>query len=387
MTPRRSDVDGVARPTIFSEMTALALRTGAVNLGQGFPDDDAPEVVRASAQQAIDSGYNQYPPGPGIVQLREAVAHHQQRFYGLQLSSDDVVITMGATEAIAAAVLAFVQPGDEVVMFEPYYDSYAAMVDIAGGVRRTVPLRFPELAVEEEAVRAAFSDRTRLLLLNTPHNPTGKVFTESELSFLADVARQHDVVVLSDEVYEHLTYDGRRHVPATSVSDLGARTLTISSAGKTFNVTGWKVGWVHGPSDLVTALTRVKQFLTFAGAAPLQPAVATALQQPDAFFANLNTGMRERRDKLLEGLTQAGFEVAVPEGGYFILADAAGLGAKSGREFAQELPKRAGVVAIPADAFCEDAEACGLSTVLRFAFCKSEDTIRAGVDRLINTFT
>lgn len=367
-------------------MTQLAQRTGAVNLGQGFPDDDGPMPVLHAARDALLDGCNQYPPSHGVPALREAIAAHQNRFYDLGVRTEDVMVTMGATEAIAAAVLAFVRPGDEVVMFEPYYDSYAAMVELAGGVRRTVPLRFPDFAVDPEALRAAFSERTALVLINTPHNPTGKVFTAEELTLIGEVAEEFDAVVFSDEVYEHLAYDQRRHLPAASMSALSDRTVTASSTGKTFNLTGWKVGWVHGPNDLVTAMSKVKQFLTFAGAAPLQPAVASALALDDSFFETLTAEMERRRDLLIDGLNRAGFTTTVPEGGYFVLADAAPLGATDGSSFCLELPQTAGVVAIPAQVFCDDPDACGMRTVIRFAFCKSTATIEAALERLIHTF-
>ena len=386
MTGRRSTVDGTSKPTIFAAMTQLAQETGAVNLGQGFPDDDAPEQLLETATAALRSGRNQYPPGAGIPELRQAIASHHRRFYDLELADQNILVTMGATEAIAASVLAFVRPGDEVVMFEPYYDSYAAMVELAGGVRRTIPLTFPATELDEATVRAAFSERTSVLLLNTPHNPTGKVFTAAELEMLGRIAAEHDVVVLCDEVYEHLTFDGREHVTAGTVASLADRTLTISSAGKTFNVTGWKIGWLCGPEDLITAVMGVKQFLTFAGAAPLQPAVARGLQFDSTFFDGLCASMQRRRDVLADGLTRAGFTVEIPQGGYFVLADAAPLGATSGNEFALSLPRQAGVVAIPASAFCDDAARTGMETVMRFAFCKNDATITSGIDRLIHTF-
>src|SRR5215203_1681057 len=262
--------------TIFAEMSALAVRTGAINLGQGFPDTDGPQSLLEDAVAAIRGGGNQYPPGPGVAALREAVAAHQSRFYDLAVDPDDVLVTVGATEAIAAAVLAFTEPGDEVVTFEPYYDSYAATIALAGAARRTSVLRFPDFAVDEAALRAAFSSRTRLVLLNTPHNPTGKVFTHAELELIGRLAAEHDAVVVADEVYEHMTY-GVPHVPIATLPGMAERTLTISSAGKTFSVTGWKVGWLHGPPQLVAAVKAAKQFLTYVSGAPFQPAIATAL--------------------------------------------------------------------------------------------------------------
>ncbi len=279
--------------TIFATMTQLALEKDAVNLGQGFPDTDGPREVLDAAVEAIRSGRNQYPPGIGFPELRGAVAAHQERFYGLPVDpAREVLVTVGATEAIAATVLALVRPGDEVVTFEPYYDSYAATIALAGGVRRTSLLRFPDFAVDEASLRAAFSDRTRMVLLNTPHNPTGKVFTRAELELVAELAREHDAWVVTDEVYEHLAFDGRRHVPMATLPGMAERTLTISSGGKTFATTGWKVGWVIGPAEAVAAVRGVKQYLTFVGSGPFQPAIAVGLGLPDAVFDGLAASMQ-----------------------------------------------------------------------------------------------
>ncbi len=367
--------------TIFATMTALALEKDAVNLGQGFPDTDGPREVLDAAVAAIRSGRNQYPPGPGVPELREAVAEHQQRFYGLSVDpSSEVLVTVGATEAIAATILALVRPGDEVVTFEPYYDSYAATIALAGGVRRTSLLRFPDHAVDETSLRAAFSDRTRVVLLNTPHNPTGRVFTREELELVCELARAHDAWVVTDEVYEHLAFDGRTHVPVATLPGMRERTLTISSGGKTFSTTGWKVGWVCGPAAAVTAVREVKQFLTFVGSGPFQPAVATGLRLPEAVFAGLARSMEARRDRLVDGLRRAGFEAPVPEGGYFVVADAAPLGVEDAVPFCLELPDRAGVVGVPASAFHDDTEAS--RSLVRFAFCKQEDVIDEACRRL-----
>ena len=382
MPERRPALTPRMRPftsTIFAEMSALAVRTGAINLGQGFPDTDGPASLLADAAEAIRSGVNQYPPGPGIPALREAVAAHQQRFYGLAVDPDDVLVTAGATEAIAAVVMALTEPGDEVVTFAPYYDSYAATIALAGATRRTVALRSPGFAVDEDALRAAFGPRTRLVLLNSPHNPTGKVFTRAELELVASLAREHDAVVVTDEVYEHLTF-GPEHVPLATLPGMAERTLTISSAGKTFSVTGWKIGWLHGPRELVAAARAVKQFLTYVSGAPFQPAVAAALGLDDAFYAGLSTDLARKRDLLVSGLRAAGFAVNVPDGTYFVTADSAPLGRPDALALCHELPALAGVVAIPVSVFHDDPTAA--PSLLRFAFCKRDEVLEAAVERL-----
>ena len=365
--------------TVFAEMSALAVRTGAINLGQGFPDTDGPQSLLEDAVGAIRGGANQYPPGPGVPALREAVAAHQARFWGLAVDPDDVLVTVGATEAIAAAVLALTTPGDEVVTFEPYYDSYAAAVALAGAVRRTVVLRSPDFAVDEEALRAAFGPRTRMVLLNTPHNPTGKVFTRAELELIGQLAAEHDAVVVADEVYEHMTYDVP-HVPMATLPGMAGRTLTISSAGKTFSVTGWKVGWLHGPPQLVAAARAVKQFLTFVGSGPFQPAVARALALPDEYYRGVVTDLTRKRDVLMSGLAAAGFAVNRPDGTYFVTADAAPLGYGDALALCWELPALAGVVAVPVRAFHDDQDAA--PSLLRFAFCKKDAVLDEAVERL-----
>lgn len=367
--------------TIFAEMSALAAQTGAVNLGQGFPDTDGPAALLEGAVEAVRGGQNQYPPGRGVPALREAVARHQRHWYGLDVDPDtDVLVTVGATEAIAACVLALCEPGDEVVVLDPTYDSYQATIALAGAVARPVPLLPPTFALDEEALAAAFSDRTRLVLLNTPHNPTGRVLTEEELAVVARLAQRHDAVVVSDEVYEHLVFDGLRHVPVATLPGMAARTLTVGSAGKTFSVTGWKVGWVSGPADLVTAVTTVKQFLTFVGSGPFQPAVARALGAPDEEFAARADDLGRRRTLLAEGLAEVGFEVHRPQAGYFVVADAAPLGCTDSLAWCRELPHRAGVAAIPVQVFCADPEP--VRTLVRFAFCKRPEVLQDAVGRL-----
>jgi N-succinyldiaminopimelate aminotransferase len=370
--------------TIFAEMSALAVRTGAVNLGQGFPDTDGPAGMLDAAATALHSGHNQYPPGPGIPALRQAIAAHQRDFWGLDYAPDgEVLVTAGATEAIAAAILALCEPGDEVVCFEPYYDSYAASIALAGAVRRPVTLRPGEdgrYAYDPAALAAAFGPRTRLVLLNSPHNPTGKVFTRAELEQIAGLCREHDAYAVTDEVYEHLIFDGGEHTPLASLPGMRERTVQISSAGKTFSCTGWKVGWACGPTPLVSAVLRVKQFLTFVNAGPLQPAVAWALGQPRSYYEEFRADLQARRDQLVDGLTDAGFRVLVPEGTYFVTADITGLGGTDGVEFCRALPERCGVVAVPTQVFYDDVAAG--RHLIRFAFCKRPEVLTEALRRL-----
>lgn len=330
---------------------------------------------------AIRSGGNQYPPGLGVPELRAAIAEHQRRHYGLSLDPDtQVLVTVGATEAIAASVLALCEPGAEVVTFEPYFDSYAATVGLAGARRRTSVLRFPDFAVDEASLRAAFGPRTRAVLLNSPHNPTGKVFTRAELALVAELAQQHDAWVISDEVYEHLTFDGVQHVPIATLPGMAERTLTISSGGKTFSTTGWKVGWVSGPAELVAAVRTVKQFLTYVGSGPFQPAIAAGLRLPDQVFTTVAADLQGKRDVLLAALREAGIPVNTPAGTYFAIADVAGLGATDGLSFCRDLPARCGVVAVPVSVFHDDPDAA--RTLVRFAFCKRHEVLEEAASRL-----
>lgn len=375
--------------TIFAEMSALAVRTGAVNLGQGFPDTDGPAEMLAAAAEALRDGHNQYPPGPGIPALRAAVAAHQQRFWGLDYDPDgEIVITAGATEAVAAAILGLCEPGDEVICFEPYYDSYAASIALAGAVRRPVTLRPTgdgRYAFDPDALRAAFGPRTRLVLLNSPHNPTGKVFTRDELALVAQLCQEHGAYAVTDEVYEHLVFTDASspHIPLATLPGMRERTLRISSAGKTFSCTGWKIGWASGPGPLVSAVLRVKQFLTFVNGAPLQPAVAVALGLPDSYYEGFRARLQAQRDQLVAGLSDAGFAVLPSEGTYFVTADITGLGGRDGVEFCRTLPERCGVVAVPTQVFYDDAEAG--RHLVRFAFCKRPDVLTEAVRRLRGT--
>jgi N-succinyldiaminopimelate aminotransferase len=366
--------------TIFAEMSALALRTGAVNLGQGFPDTDGPVEIAAAAIAAIRAGHNQYPPGIGIPELRHAIADHQRHWYGIELDPDtEVLVTAGATEAIAAALLALCEAGDEVVTFEPYYDSYAACTAMAGARRRVVTLHPPDYHFDPAALRDAITPRTRLVLLNSPHNPTGKVFSRAELEAVAALCVEHDLLAVTDEVYEHLVFEGE-HAPLATLPGMRERTVTISSAGKTFSYTGWKIGWASAPPDLLAAVRTAKQFLTYVNGAPFQYAIATGLRLPDDRIRALASDLRARRDQLCAGLVDAGFTVFPPAGTYFVTTDVRSLGDEDGLAFCRSLPERCGVVAVPNVVFYDDEEA-GRSLV-RFTFCKRPEVLAEAVRRL-----
>ena len=376
--------DGELRPTIFAEMSALAARTGAINLGQGFPDEDGPDAVRDAAKRAIDDGANQYPPGRGIPQLREAISAHQLRFYGLTVDPDrEVLVTAGATEAIAATLLALLDDGDEVVTFEPFYDSYAAMIALAGGVHVTVPLRAPDFRPDLDEVRDAVTDRTRIILINSPHNPTGTVLDREALELIVELAHQHDAIIVADEVYEHLTF-GVPHIPVSTIPGARERTVTISSGGKTFSLTGWKIGWLSGPAELVDAIIAVKQFLTYVNGSPFQPAIALGLAMPDEYFTAAASALAAKRDVLSAGLRGAGFEVSRPDGAYFVIADAAPLGFDDAVELCRRLPKLAGVVGIPLAAFVRPERRAGYRSMVRFAFCKRTAVLESAAQNLVN---
>ncbi|MEU9731150.1 pyridoxal phosphate-dependent aminotransferase [Streptomyces sp. NPDC048002] len=370
--------------TIFAEMSALALRTGAINLGQGFPDTDGPEEIREAAVRALRDGRgNQYPPGPGVPELRQAVAAHQLRHYGLTYDPDtEVLVTAGATEAIAATLLALLEPGDEVVALEPYYDSYAACIAMAGARRVPVTLRPSQgrFTLDLDELRAAVTDRTRLLLINTPHNPTGTVLTREELTAVAELAVERDLLVVTDEVYEHLVFDGVEHLPPATFPGMRERTVTIGSAGKTYSFTGWKVGWVTGTAELVTAVRSAKQYLTYVASGPFQYAVAEALALPDAYFEGFRADMQAKRDLLSAGLTDAGLTVFRPTGTYFVTTDIRPLGETDGFAFCRALPERAGVVAIPNAVFYDHRDAG--APFVRFAFCKRTEVLQEAAQRL-----
>lgn len=375
----------VPAPTIFAEMTALAARTGAVNLGQGFPDEDGPAEVLAAAQEAIRAGANQYAPGRGVPELLQSVAAHQKRFYGLDVDPDrEVVVTAGATEALAATLLALVDgPADEVVVFEPYYDAYAALVALSGATLVPVPLRFPDFQPDLDELARAVTDRTRLIIVNDPHNPTGAVFSAEARAEIVRLAERHDAWIVADEVYEHLVFDGA-HVPLATLPGAAERTLSISSGGKTFSATGWKVGWVTGPADLVDAVLAVKQFLTYTNATPFQHAIAAGLALPGAYFAGIAATLRAKRDLLAAGLHDAGYAVSPAAGTYFTVADAShelGPGQDAG-DFCRALPGRVGVAAIPLTAFVSPAHRSEYSSLVRFAACKRLEVIAEASARL-----
>ncbi|RLP76476.1 aminotransferase class I/II-fold pyridoxal phosphate-dependent enzyme [Mycetocola tolaasinivorans] len=373
---------GAPAPSIFTEMSALATRTGAINLGQGFPDEDGPAEVLEAARSAISAGANQYPPGRGTADLRLAIAEHRARFWGDHRDPDtEVLVTAGATEALAAAILGLTEPGDEVVTFEPFYDAYGGLIALAGARHVTVPLHAPLFEPDPDEIRRAITDNTRIILVNTPHNPTGSMLSTEILDLIVDLANRHDAIILTDEVYEHLTYD-RPHVSVTTRPGAAERTLTVSSGGKTFATTGWKIGWVTGPADLITRVTTVKQFLSYVNGAPFQPAIAVGLRLTDEYFRGIAATLRGRRGRLADGLRAAGFGVSLPAAGYFIVADAAPLGLGDAETLARELPERIGIAAIPVGAFMLPEHRERTASLLRFAFCKRDDVLTEALARL-----
>ena len=373
--------------TVFAETSALAARLGAVNLGQGFPDEDGPPAMLAAAQNAIAEGVNQYPPGLGIAPLRQAIADQRKREFGTTYDPDtEVLVTVGATEAIAAALLGLVEPGSEVLLIEPFYDSYSPVIALAGAHRRSVPL-VPDgrgFAVDVDALQRAVTPRTRALIVNSPHNPTGHVLSDPELTAIAELAVAADLLVIADEVYEHLAFDGHRHLPIANYPGMAGRTVTISSAAKMFNCTGWKIGWACGAPELIAGVRAAKQYLTYVGGAPFQPAVAHALNHEQAWVATLRDSLQARRDKLSAALAELGFEVHASYGTYFLCADPRPLGFTDSTTFCAELPHRAGVAAIPMSAFCDPGaeHADAWNHLVRFAFCKRQDTLDEAMRRL-----
>jgi N-succinyldiaminopimelate aminotransferase len=367
--------------TVFAEMTALANQHGAINLGQGFPDFPAPDFIKQAAVDAIHGDVNQYAPGMGTVALREAIAAKIERHYGLTYDpASEIGVSVGATEAIAASIMGLVNPGDEVILFEPYYDSYVPSVTFAGGIPKFYTLHAPDWCIDPDQLAALFSDKTKLIVINTPHNPSGKVFTREELQLIADLCQRFDVIALTDEVYEHILFDAHQHIPMASLPGMRERTLTLSSIGKTFSVTGWKVGWAIGPADLVRGMFRVRQFLSFCGAAPLQHASITALQVPDGYYADLRAFYQSNRDFLIDGLRAAGLKPLTPAGTYFVMIDISDLGFSDDVAFCKHLTANVGVAAIPPSAFYSNpADGAGLA---RFAFCKSRQTLTEAVTRM-----
>jgi len=359
------------------------MRTGAINLGQGFPDEDGPAEVLEAARGAISRGANQYPPGRGLPDLLSAISEHQQRFYGLEVDPEtEVIVTAGATEALAAALLALIDsPDDEVVVFEPYYDSYAAAVALAGARLRTVPLRRPGFQPDLELLAATVTDRTRIILVNDPHNPTGILFDAEVKAEIARLAEKHDAIIITDEVYEHLAFDSP-HVPLATLPGAAERTLTTSSAGKTFSTTGWKIGWIHGPAALITAVLTVKQYLTFVNGSAFQPAIAVGLRLPDSFFTGAAAALSHKHEILGAGLRTAGFDVIAPRGGYFTVADATALGGADAATFCRAIPESVGVVAIPLSAFVSRERQADYAGLIRFAACKRVEVLEEAASRL-----
>lgn len=367
--------DGTLRPTIFAEMSALATATGAINLGQGFPDEDGPREVLEAARAAISAGVNQYPPGLGMPVLREAIATHQDRFYGLRVDPDrQVLVTAGATEALAATILALTEENDEIVTFEPFYDAYAAMIGLSRARHVTVPLRAPDFLPDHDDLRAAVTDRTRLIIVNSPHNPTGSVLPRETLALLVELAHTHDAILVTDEVYEHLVFD-EPFVPLASLPGAFERTVSISSGGKTFSTTGWKIGWITAPERLLAPIIAVKQFLTYVNGAPFQPAIAVGLGLPDGYFTGIAGTLAAKRDLISAGLSAAGFGVSRPQAGYFVIADAGPLDVTDAAEFCRALPALAGVVAVPVTAFVHEDRRDGYRSLMRFAFCKKVELL------------
>ena len=374
--------------SVFAELSAMAIRLGAINLGQGFPDTDGPEELKRIAIAAIEDGTgNQYPPGHGQPDLRAAIAEHQQRFYGLAIDpATDVVVSTGASEAIGATLISLLYPGDEVIILEPYFDLYAAAIAIAGGVRRAVPLRMAEsgsaagFRLDPEALRNAVTSRTRMILLNSPHNPTGMVLTREELAHVAEVAIAHDLIVLSDEAYEHLVFDPHVHIPIATLPGMAQRTVTVGSGGKSFSFTGWKVGWASGPADLIAAVRVVRQHLSYVSGGPFQPAIAAGLRLPDDYFSQFAANLAQRRDRLSAGLAKLGLGVLPTEGTYFLTTDIRPLGFTDGDLFCRELPTRAGVVAIPVAALADDRDL--FRPYVRWTFCKTPEVIDRALAQL-----
>jgi len=372
--------------TVFVEINDLARQHNAVNLGQGAPDFDSPPEVLAAAVKAVNSAMNQYAPGIGLPEAREAIAGHAQRFYGQKLNSEtEVLVTAGATEGVFAAILGLTDPGDEVIVFEPVYDTYVPNMVMAGVTPRYVPLRGDDWTFDPDELAKAFNPRTRAIIVNTPHNPTGKVYSRVELQTIAALCEKHDVIAITDEVYEHILYDDAIHTRLATLPGMQNRTLTVSSLGKTFSVTGWKIGWAIGPAALVNAVNQAHQFITYAVASPLQAAAATALNLPSQFFENLQANYQVKRDVLFNALRNAGFKVFKPQGSYFIMVDWRGVPPKRVEDdvqFAQWLIREVGVACIPPSTFYQESDKHLGKYLARFAVCKKDETLAAAAERL-----
>jgi N-succinyldiaminopimelate aminotransferase len=372
--------------TIFSTINGIARQYNAVNLGQGAPDFDGPPEVLAAAVNAVNNNMNQYAPGMGVPSLRTAIARHAARFYGMQIDPEkQVIITAGATEAMFAAIMGLTDPGDEVIVFEPVYDTYVPNMGMAGVSPRYVPMHAPDWHFDPADLAAAFNSRTKAIIINSPHNPTGKVYSREELTIIAELCQKHNVIAITDEVYEHILYDGTTHTPIATIPGMEDRTLTISSLGKTFSVTGWKIGWAVGNPELVESVVRAHQWITYCVASPLQVAAAAALDLPDGYYQNLIQVYQTRRDFLMGALLEAGFTVQKPRGGYFIVADWRAVGPAHIQDditFAEWLIKEKGVATIPLSPFFQAANKAQGRDFVRFAVCKKEETLQAAVDRL-----
>jgi len=366
--------------TIFTEISALAIKHNAINLGQGFPNFDGPAFIKRAAIEAVEAGHGQYARMFGVPALNDAIAERFRADTGLDIDVNaNITVTSGCTEAIAATMLGLINPGDEVIVFEPYYDSYPACLAMAGATPRFVTLRPPSFDVDEAALRSAFSDKTRAVLINTPHNPSGKIFTRAELELIAQLCTKHGAIAITDEVYERLVFEGE-HVRLCTLPGMWDRTVTLNSLGKTFSLTGWKIGWAIAPAHLTKGIRAAHQFLTFATATPLQHGAAAALRAPDSYYVEFVADYRSKRDMLIDGLARIGFQVYPPAGTYFVLADHTAFGFDSDVAFCKHLIEHIGVAAIPPSAFYHNP-ADGRKLV-RFAFCKTEDTLREALSRM-----
>jgi N-succinyldiaminopimelate aminotransferase len=387
MTRALNPVFALRPVTIFAVMSALARKHGAINLGQGFPDEDGPQSLKEIAARAILEEPNQYAPVSGVPSLRAAVAAANQRFYGIEVDPEtETLVTAGATEALASAFMAFLQPADEAVLLAPVYDCYAPIVEAAGAVPKIVRLRPPEWRIERAAIEATLSPKTRVIAINTPHNPTGRVLTREELQTIADVATAHDLIVICDEVYEHLVFDGRAHLPLMAFPGMRERTVRIGSAGKTFSMTGWRIGYMTGPARLIDGVTKAHQFIAYTCPPHIQTAVAAGLGFPDSYFSDFVAGLQKKRDLMAALLAEAGLEPIPCEGTYFVSADIRGVSKMDDAEFCRDLTQKAGVAAVPVSAFYPEGDRQAPRHLARFCFCKKTDVLASAGDRLKRYF-